>query len=835
MTEYKDKIKSCINTSLLTFIGMWTIVINLINPFFDEEFYTAASMLCVLFLISAIFGSLMTLAKKNWVVLLAGMGIIGLFVWNKFDEIAGGCAYCVNLVIDNYSDYFGVKMLYLDYTKRMLRDFDPAMFCYTSVILLALINSFAISRRKLAFIPILLALASLFAPIVIEVYPSVFAMLLTVCYCIMLLIIINAKSQKGQGSAMIETTAIIFGIALMLVGGIVTLVKPEEDFEQNEFFPEFRNEARMFITENIEDFRFFEGNNSPVSSIGGGALGHVESLTFSEEEVLKVTLPAIKDTVYIKGYIGANYTSKQWEEPDNNYTRLFKSLRKVEYSPSVMVSEYLDALGNAQTLTGMKGSMKIEQLSELTLFEFAPLYPDLPYAYTPEFDDTVKDIPEGTYIDYYSVPDEVFQVSDEYIREVLGDEFYANNLLYSDYVYDNYMEVNTPIADELITQWGRYPVDTADERYNVAYAIRNYLQNTCTYTTSPGKVPDDEDFVEYFLKETKEGYCTYFATAAVMMFRSAGIPARYVEGYSFNVTGREDITEYKSTYVFNGVGGERLTGYCEINVLDSDAHAWVEFYIDGIGWVDFEVTPGNSAIGSAQEKSDGNMNPEQFGKDEEPTTEEPATEEPTTEEPATEEPTSEGETTKEPTSEGETTKPATEDETTTENTSDSGIQENPAGPSGGEFKKTDPKVIRGILIVLGIILGCFAIAFLIVLRHKKVVYARELYSSSENELDRLAIFEYMIFIRLMRHIKLDKPDYMTNLEYAEHIAKSCECVEYDEAIEISKMQEKAEFAKDLLTMEEIVKCRQIIDAIRDRIYEQKNYFQKFIFKYILNL
>lgn len=830
MTEYKDKIKTSITTAILTFIGMWAIVINFINPFYDEDFYSTISMLCILFLVSGLFGALMTFVKKNWVVLLAGLGIIGLVVWSKFDEIAGGCAYCVNIVISNYASYFGVDMMYLDYTKRMLRDFDPGMFCYVAVILFTLINAFAISKRKLAFIPMALTLVSLFAPVVIEIFPSVFAMLLTAAYCIMLMVVINAKLNKGQSRVMVETTAILFGIGIMLVGGFVTLIHPEDEYEQNEFFPEFRSEIRLLITENIEDFEFIDGNKRPTSTIGGGALGHVDSLEFSEEEILKVTLPAVRDTVYIKGYIGANYTSSHWEEPKNRDNELLEALKKINYTSSGMVAKYLDGLVAKQTLTGTKSTMMIEPVSELKLFEFAPIYPRVTRDIAPEYDGVIEDIPEGTFIEYYSVPDEVFQVSDEYIKEVLEDKYYTNNLLYTEYVYDNYLEVNTPIADELEAQWGKYPVDTANERYNVAYAIRNYLQNTCTYTISPGKVPEDVDFVEYFLKDTKEGYCTYFATAAVMMFRSAGIPARYVEGYSFNVTGQEDIVKYESTYVFAGQGGERLTGYCETFVLDSNAHAWVEFYIDGIGWVDFEVTPGNSAIGSSQENDSANMNPEQFGDEEEPTTEEPTSEEPTTEEP-----TSEGETTEEPTSEGETTKPTSEGQTTTESNSGGNTPGGQQGTSGGEFKKLNPKVLQAILIVLGVVLGCFLITFLIILRHKKVVYARELYSSGETELDKLAIFEYMIFIKLMHHIKLDKKDYMTNMEYAEFVAKSCDYVEIDEAIELAKMQEKAEYAKELLTIEEISKCRQYVDTIRERIYEPKNFIQKILFKYILNL
>jgi hypothetical protein len=47
-------------------------------------------------------------------------------------------------------------------------------------------------------------------------------------------------------------------------------------------------------------------------------------------------------------------------------------------------------------------------------------------------------------------------------------------------------------------------------------------------------VPEDMDFIDYFLINEKKGYCTYFATTATIMCRIAGIPARYVEGFNMN-------------------------------------------------------------------------------------------------------------------------------------------------------------------------------------------------------------------------------------------------------------------------------------------------------------
>jgi hypothetical protein len=81
--------------------------------------------------------------------------------------------------------------------------------------------------------------------------------------------------------------------------------------------------------------------------------------------------------------------------------------------------------------------------------------------------------------------------------------------------------------------------------------------------------------LQFFLEETRVGYDVHFATAATLMFRYYGIPARYVEGYL--------ITPRDAAEAQPGVP-LTLRG-------DEHAHAWTEIYQDGIGWVPFEATP----------------------------------------------------------------------------------------------------------------------------------------------------------------------------------------------------------------------------------------------------
>ena len=113
----------------------------------------------------------------------------------------------------------------------------------------------------------------------------------------------------------------------------------------------------------------------------------------------------------------------------------------------------------------------------------------------------------------------------------------------------------------------------ADNDYDKVQAIVNYLKKTggYTYTTSPDALEEDRDVVDGFLFESKRGYCNYFASAAAILCRCAGVPSRYVEGV---------VVEYQNSE----------DGWYPI--LGKSAHSWTQVYIHGFGWIDVDATPG---------------------------------------------------------------------------------------------------------------------------------------------------------------------------------------------------------------------------------------------------
>ncbi len=141
---------------------------------------------------------------------------------------------------------------------------------------------------------------------------------------------------------------------------------------------------------------------------------------------------------------------------------------------------------------------------------------------------------------------------------------------YRQRIYDNYL-TGVSISGE-IREYLEEVTKGAETDVEKLLAIEREL-SSYTYTREPGNLPEEVKdagtFLDYFLLESRQGYCTYFATAFVLLARAEGIPARYVQGFCVPLDGNRETA-----------------------VLSGMAHAWPEVYLEGAGWIPFEPTPG---------------------------------------------------------------------------------------------------------------------------------------------------------------------------------------------------------------------------------------------------
>ncbi len=130
-------------------------------------------------------------------------------------------------------------------------------------------------------------------------------------------------------------------------------------------------------------------------------------------------------------------------------------------------------------------------------------------------------------------------------------------------------------------------LDGAADPVHITLRIEKYLRKNYAYSLRPPESDMSSPYAE-FLFDTKTGYCQHFAGAMAALLRFNGIPSRVAVGFA---AGDRSVT---GTYI----------------VTRKDAHAWVEAYFPGVGWVSFDPTPGHTMpLPGASSASVGFVNP----------------------------------------------------------------------------------------------------------------------------------------------------------------------------------------------------------------------------------
>jgi len=134
-------------------------------------------------------------------------------------------------------------------------------------------------------------------------------------------------------------------------------------------------------------------------------------------------------------------------------------------------------------------------------------------------------------------------------------------------ILSNYLQL--PALDPRIKPLAEQIVAKAASPHDKAEAIADYLRLHYGYTLQlPSTTPHDP--IANFLFVRRQGHCEYFASSMAIMLRTVGIPSRVVNGFSGG-----EFNDLTSQYVIRA----------------SDAHSWVEAYIPGEGWMEFDPTP----------------------------------------------------------------------------------------------------------------------------------------------------------------------------------------------------------------------------------------------------
>lgn len=326
-----------------------------------------------------------------------------------------------------------------------------------------------------------------------------------------------------------------------------------------------------------------------VGGTNGGRLGLYDELKFYGKTAMRVTVPKFYRPLYLRGYAGEKYENNTWApiKADSDTAEVFEA----HYGGFLLDYDFIHTFYS--TMPGAERiEIKIDPLNcseDVIYAPYGAYYSQIDEADEQKYDGIVSPLKKKQGEDYtitmLSLADESLEWQDIIAKKQLykapGTEQdalkeYDRNVIHSeDGIYTYVPEEAIPSIDRVITGAGLEL--QPDEPYSINYiekSVKEYLYaNGYTYDLKPGVTPTDKDFVSYFLDEQKKGYCTYFASAGVMIMRRMGIPARFVEGYLIE----------PSQYNDNGN---------PIVVSDRCAHAWCEVFIDGCGWYPVEFTPG---------------------------------------------------------------------------------------------------------------------------------------------------------------------------------------------------------------------------------------------------
>lgn len=126
-----------------------------------------------------------------------------------------------------------------------------------------------------------------------------------------------------------------------------------------------------------------------------------------------------------------------------------------------------------------------------------------------------------------------------------------------------------PRLDPRISQLALEVSAKATSEAAKAYGLDKYLRESFGYTIELPR-ETSADPIAHFLFERRKGHCEYFASSLAVMLRAVGIPSRVVTGFQSGV--------------YNPLSGWFL-------IRASDAHSWVEAFVEGRGWITLDPTP----------------------------------------------------------------------------------------------------------------------------------------------------------------------------------------------------------------------------------------------------
>lgn len=801
---------------LLVFLGVYSVLMCTATSL--ELSYDQGLCMIMMVAASVVFYGLFTVLETFHRGKLYGLiGITLFFVLIGFRFMGAmkkGFVTIINSFLKEFMNYTGTNLSLLSYTDT---EGSTVKFCTNLLIivlgvyLIAWISAFFYRRRRsVVFIAVTLPFAVL--PLVVGRvghYSHFFT------YLIVTITIIGTRHLRTDATdrRMRQKLAIILMITSLLCGGISYAFMPPERYDNNmDKLTQAKNSVVALTSWSGEDIftwlkAYFNGD-----AITYGKIGKKSEISYTGETMLKLSGDVNSDHgLYLKGYVGDHYENNRWSSlaSDEDYQKDWEVLDNTGVTLENWHTQLRNELGDKETSgeadVWRTGTLRIRNIAFGYGNYLVPCLPTGAYKSLENGRSTIEQPGIDYAVEYYLKYPAILR------QDVLQHDYRMANALFwennkaernqlKDFAVKYYLQVPDSVKEvceefkqyleeqnNLLTQYQAGKANDSD----IIQAVKTYITRDTTYTLAPGKTPSDRETVEYFLKENKKGYCTYYATTAAVLLRSVGIPTRYVEGMYVS---REELADAE--------------GDKELEIPDEDSHAWIEVFDEKYGFVTVEVTPGRGEddiqrSDQVQEPSDNNNGQNDFSQDSEPE-EEPDVATPT---PAV-------------TQEPEESMVFDDIEGNEEDSK--GSEEGSSEQSGSRLVFTILEILAVVILVMAVIEGQRRIRRHIFLRNMKTKKAKR----------RIRMVYLHLVPVWMQYSVVYRGQSMA--EFAEEIAAAMHLPQEDMDYFVAVLFH-ARFGPDTITDEQLDKFGRIYQSIRRKAYDNASWIKKLYYMYIMVL
>lgn len=399
--------------------------------------------------------------------------------------------------------------------------------------------SVVFSRRSSVLLPSI-AVWSLF--MVAVATQSHTAILLSLCLLIVSMVVSVRLPFRGS---VVHGLILALFFAIAMLGGFVSVLRDAprgSSLIDNLVSPALRS----LVLRIRPDFPLLAG-------FSGGGTGFAEATLsgtplLSESPVFEIS-PVSGRTEYIRSIIFDTYSGGSWGS-SHSEANGFELLESGVWAPSWMEPHDMD---QGRSGVGLIDSSRMGRRSIRVLADYLDVLP-----YPVDFPLLMISPSEGA-----QGMRQIFTAGDEYTALALGSRTASANL------DSREVSIYTAVPEELADSLTGFVRTDLSDPTRVQNHIRRVLNEESTYSLVRLASPDGTDPLVYFLHENRSGFCVHFASAAVILSRLHGLPARYVTGFL------APSSPQGVPVVVKGV----------------HAHAWAEVWIDG-QWRVLETTPG---------------------------------------------------------------------------------------------------------------------------------------------------------------------------------------------------------------------------------------------------